>query len=263
MRRFAPALLASLTFALVSCMDPGSPSTQQQADEALAMTLLGLDVDPNATTAGGHTADAPSVTCSWNATTLWTTCTSTNRGLTVTREMQFLNPAGTPQQRPDSTTNSMRAKTTVTGTTTFTNPATNSPTITTTVNRNSDETVTGLARSSTQRVVNGTASGSENSTGTDSRGTIAVARTFADTTTNMTFTSPHNPLAPYPVSGRITRNVSSTVTVGDAAARSYTSREVHTFAAGRLTVVTTMNGHTRTCVFQLGPTKSAPTCTQG
>lgn len=264
MHRFASATLAALTFTVVSCTDTNSPITQDLADESLAMTLAGLDVDPNASTSGGHTATAPAPTCAWNATTMWNTCTGTHNGLTITRQMQFLNGAGTPQQRPDSTTTSMKARTTVTGTTTFTNATTNGPTITTVVNRNSDETVTGLARNSTQRVVNGTASGTENSTGTDARGTIAVDRTFADTTTNMTFASPPTPTAPYPLSGTITRNIASSVKVNDATAKSYTAREVHTFAAGgRLTVVTTMNGHIRTCVFQLGPTRTAPTCTQG
>jgi hypothetical protein len=242
-------------------MDTTVPITQEQADESLATTLAGIVVDPNAETAGGHTATAPAPTCSWNATTMWSTCTGTNNGLTITRQMQFLNAAGTPQQRPDSTTNSMKAKTTVTGTTSFTHTATNGPTITTTVSRNSDETVTGLAKSSTQRVVNGTASGTENSTGTDSRGTITVARTYADTTKDMTFKSPPDTAARFPLSGTITRNIASSVTVGDAAAKSYTSREVHKFeAGGKLTVTTTMNGQTRTCVIQLG-SKTKPTCT--
>ena len=263
MRFAAPAVIAALSLTLVSCTDSNSPLTQEQVDESLATTLEGIGVDPNAETAGGHTATAPAATCSWNATTMWSTCTGTNNGLTITREMQFLNAAGTPQQRPDSTTSSMKAKTTVTGTRTYTNPAAGSPTITTTVDRSSDETVTGLAKGSTQRAVNGTANGTENSTGTDSRGTITVARTYADTTKDMTFKSPPDSTARFPLSGTITRNLSSSVKVNDAAAKSYTSREVHTFeAGGKLTVRTTMNGQTRTCVIQLG-VKQPPTCTQG
>jgi len=263
MRYSASAVLAALSFALVSCTDANTPITQEQADEALATSLSGVGVDPNAETAGGHTATPPSVTCTWDASTNWTTCASTQNGLTVTRQMQFLTGAGTPQQRPDSNTRTMNSKTAIAGTISITSQMTGGPTGTTTVNRVSTESVTGLGPSSTQRVVNGTATGTEDSQGTDSRGTMSVKRTYTDTTKDMTLTSPPNPTAPYPVSGTVIRNVTAKVAINDGAAKDYTSREVQTFeAGGKLTVTTTMNGKTRTCVIQLG-TKTAPVCTQG
>jgi len=213
----------------------------------------------------GHTATPPAVTCTFDAVTKWNTCTSTNNGLTITRQMQFLNASG-PQQRPDSSTISMKAKTKVAGTINFTAQQTGGPTGTTTVDRNSDETVTGLGPTSNQRVVNGTSSGTENSEGTDSRGTVTVSRTFADTTTNMTFSQ--HPLLPpgnamYPLSGTIKRYVYASVKLNGGTAKTYTSNEVLTFeTGGKLTVTTTMNGQTRTCVSQLG-SKTKPTCTQG
>jgi hypothetical protein len=274
----ATASIAALTV-LYACSDATTPNTQ--ADEAFAISVSGSGFDPNAETTGGHTATPPAVTCSFDATTKWTTCgPSTQNGLTVTRQMQFLDGSGTAQQRPDTSTRSMKSKTTVTGTLTMTaptgtgtpttgtpttgTPATGTPaTGTTTVNRSSEETVTGLGPSSTQRVVNGTATGSEDSQGTDTRGTMTVKRTYADTTTGMTFPAVFNLLNPFPTAGTVVRNVKSSVTLNGGTPKDYTAREEKTFAAGgKLTVKTTVNGQTRTCVIQLG-TLSAPVCTQG
>lgn len=265
MRYAVPAALAVLSFALVSCTDTTNPAIQEQIDESLATTVAGAGVDPNAETYGGHTAAPPAVTCSWDATTKWTTCSSTHNGLTVTRQMQFLNGAGVAQQKPDTSTRSMKSKTTVTGTTPIKSPVPGGPTGTTTVSRQSEETVTGLAPTSKQRVVNGTASGNEDSQATDAKGTHTVKRQYADTTKDLTLTSPPNPLAPWPVAGTVTRNIKATVTPSGGAAKDYISREVHTFeAGGKVTIKITTNGQTRTCVIQMGTTpKSPPVCTQG
>ena len=265
MRHTAPAALVALSIALVSCFDSTNPVTQEQTDESLAVFVVGAGIDPNAETSGGHTATPPAVTCSWNATTMWNTCTSTHNGLTMTRQMQFLNGAGVAQQRPDTSTRSMKARSTVTGTASITSPHPGGPTGTTTVNRVSEETVTGLGPASTQRVVNGTGSGTEDSQGTDARGTVAVRRQYADTTKNMTLTSPPNPLSPWPLSGTVIRNIKATVTMNGTTAKDYTSREEKTFeAGGKMTIKTTMNGQTRTCVVQMSTTtRPTPVCTQG
>src|SRR5204862_445784 len=141
----------------------------------------------------------------------------TQNGLTITRQMQFLNGAGTPQQHPDSNTRSMNANTTVTGTVTITSQVAGGPNGTTSVNRVSSETVTGLGPASTQRVVNGTATGAEDSDGSDWRGTLSIKRTYADTTKDMTLASPPNQAAPFPVSGTIIRNVKAKVAVNGGA----------------------------------------------
>src|SRR5262245_23934723 len=130
MRYTATFALAAVSFALVSCSDATNTTPQEQIDESLATTLAGVGVDPNAETAGGHTATAPAITCSYDAATKWSTCTSTQNGLTITRQMQFLNASGA-QQRPDSTTTSMKAKTAVTGTINFTAQQTGGPSGTT------------------------------------------------------------------------------------------------------------------------------------
>ena len=259
-RSLATASIAALA-ALYACADSTPPLTQEQLDEALAISVSGADVDPNAQTAGGHTATQPPVTCAYNATTKWTTCgPSTLNGLTITREMQFLDSTGTPQQMPNSATRSMKSKTTVTGTKTIQTPTS---TGTITISRTSDETVTGLGPSSAQRVVNGTATGAENSEGTDTRGTMAVQRTYTDSTIAMTFAAVFNPASPWPISGKIVRNVTATATFNGGTAKNYTSREEKTFeTGGKVTMKMTMNGQTRTCVGQMGST-TPPVCTQG
>ena len=134
---------------------------------------------------------------------------------------------------------------------------------TTTINRTSNEMVTGLGPSSTQRVVNGTATGTEDSDGTDSRGTMAVQRTYTDSTIAMTFAAAFNPASPWPISGKIVRNVTATATFNAGTPKNYTSREEKTFeAGGKVTMKLTINGQTRTCVGQLGST-TPPVCTQG
>jgi hypothetical protein len=258
-RTFVAASIAALA-TVYACSDSTSPLTQEQLDEALAVSVSGSGVDPNAETAGGHTATPPAVTCSYSATTQWTTCgPSTHNGLTVTREMQFLDSSDAPQQMPNTTTRSMKSKTTVAGTLIM---KTQTAIGTTTISRTSEETVTGLGPASA-RVVNGTASGAEDSEGTDARGTMAVKRIYADTTTGMTFPAVFNPASPWPTAGKIVRNMKASAAFNGATAKDYSSREEQTFeAGGKLTIRTTMNGQTRTCVVQLGP-MSMPVCTQG
>jgi len=172
--------------------------------------------------------------------------------------VQFFDGAGNALLRADTSVRSMKSKTTISGTATITSPT---ATGTTTVNRVSNETVTGLAPSSTQRVVNGTATGTEDSEAKDARGTMTVKRQYADTTRAMTLSSLPSATNPWPLSGTVIRNIKASVSLNGATAIDYTTREVQTYeAGGKLTITTTMNGRTRTCVLQLGST-TAPACT--
>jgi hypothetical protein len=261
---FSAVAVSSL---LLSCAEGTAPLTQEEADELLATAIAGVGVDPNSETAGGHTGTLPTsgagkvITCSIDAATKTATCTHTDRGFSISREIRFFDGAGNPQSHPDTSTRSMSSKTTVSGTGAFSGP--NGATGTTTVNRVSNETVTGLGPGSTQRVVNGTAAGTENTTATDSRGTVTVARTYADTTFALTLPSPPTLQNPWPVSGRIVRNMTATVTLTGSAPKNYSSLEEQTFApVGKLTIKSTMNGVTRTCEVQLG-SRAKPVCTAG
>lgn len=246
--------LAALSATLFACSDATPPISQAQADETLATLISGATVDPNAVTEGGHTATTPKVSCTYDATTKWTTCgPTTQNGMTVTRQVQFLDGKGNAQQRPDTATRSMKSKTTVTGTITMKNGSTK-------VNRTSEETVTGLGPASTQRVVNGTASGTEDSKVTDTRGTMTMSRQYADTTKNLTFSSSMTPLSPWPTAGSVVRQMKSTAKLNDGTPKDYASREERTYeAGGKVTIKTTINGQTRTCVVVMGTT-AKPTC---
>lgn len=271
-RSLAAVSLVALGAVLYACADSTSPVTPDEADEALATTIAATGVDPNAETTGGHapsTKPAPP-TCTFDATTKWMTCTSTQNGLTIKREIQYLDSKGIALSKPDTTVASMKAKTTVTGTMTI-KTATGSGT--TTVSRNSEETVTGLQRGSKERVVNGTGSGTEDSKVTDSRGTMTMKRTYSDTTKDLTLptvtttsttsgsTATPPPTPVYPTAGTITRNSKATGKLADGSEKTWTIREVREFeAGGKLTVTTIINGVTHTCVFDL-TTRAKPTCT--
>jgi hypothetical protein len=270
-RSVAVASIAVLAIAS-ACSETTTPITQDQADEIVAVALGGSDFDPNAATSAGRPLNPPSPNCTYNATTMWITCgPTTNNGITVTRQHQFLNAAGEPQQRPDSNTRSQRNKTTVTGTITMHVPPGAPPlTGTTTIVRNSDEIVTGMGPGATTRVANGTGSGSEDSQFTDQRGAMLVKRTYADTTSGLTFPAHFNPESPWPLAGTIVRNINAKASLNGVALKDFASREVHTFATGgKLTIVTTMNGKTRTCQIQMvKPTNPPspppkPICTEG
>ena len=94
MRIAAPAAFAALSFALVACTETTTPLTQYQADESVATSIAAAGMDPNAETSGGHTATPPAVSCAWNATTKWTTCTSTQNGLTMAPGVLAMANAG-------------------------------------------------------------------------------------------------------------------------------------------------------------------------
>jgi hypothetical protein len=256
------ASIAVLAFA-AACSDPTPPITQDQSDEIVAIGLGGADVDPNTST-NDRPLHSPAVPqCTYDATTKWHTCgpTTTPNGLTVTRQHQFLDSNNVARQWPDSTTRKQRNKTTITGTLTMHAPPGAPPiTGTTTVVRNSDETVTGMGPGSTTRVANGTGAGTENSQFTDARGAMIVTRTYADTTSALTFPAPFNPAAPWPTAGTKIRNITAVARLNGGAPNTFVSREVHTFAAGgRLTIVTTMNNRTRTCQIQLVAPTNPPT----
>ena len=180
------------------------------------------------------------------------TCTRTTNGLTAVTIYTIKDVAGTSQSKVDSlTTNSVRTRTTVTGTTTRGRDGGN---VSATVSVSSDRTVTGLAPSSTQRTVNGTSRGSENSSGTNRDGQAFTAvRLSADTTTNLvvpvssTMTAP-----PIPTSGKVIRYMKVTSTVAGSSATTKERREVIEYDGSATAKVTlTENGTTKSCTMSL------------
>ena len=112
------------------------------------------------------------------------TCTRNVNGLTATTIYTIRDANNGTQTKIDTaTTNSVRTRTTVTGTTTR---GRDGASVTATVNNVSDRTVTGLAQGATQRTVNGTSAGSESTTGTNRDGQqFTAVRVSHDTTAGL------------------------------------------------------------------------------
>ena len=183
------------------------------------------------------------------------TCGPTSRGgLSATTVYTLTSAGGASQTQLDSTTNTVRTRTTVTGTATRGRDGS----VTATVDNRSDRTVTGLAAGSTQRTVNGWAVGSENSTGTNRDGkAFTSVRSSADTTTGLVIPVPATGPT-YPTAGRVVRSMAVSMTV-DGATTTRNRREVITYNGTATAQVTiTENGTTKTCTMALP--RGRPSC---
>jgi hypothetical protein len=182
--------------------------------------------------------------CAFSTTTNRNDCAAITRagGLTINRSYSFLDGAGNVEQAFDpSNTNTVNVKNSVTGT------VTHHSTATSTVNSSSDFTVVGLASGSTQRTVDGTASGSETTTGTRGGVAFTVARTADDKTVGLVI--PIQDGRPtYPTAGTVTRSMSATVTKDGSAPSTSSRSEVITYdGSATANVVITQDGVTKNC----------------
>ena len=177
------------------------------------------------------------------------TCTGTTRdGLTVTRVSKYTTAAGTVQSAIDSTTNTVVQATSVKGT------ATRRDSSTSVVDETSSQTVTGLAKGSTQRTFNGTSAGTETTTGTSSNGAFTSKRVAGDTVKNVVVPVPSSTTSgpPYPTAGTVIRSIAATVTLSGQAATTHTRREVVTYdGSANAKVVITEDGTTQNCTLPL------------
>jgi len=198
--------------------------------------------------------DLDDSSCAYSASTGRVTCAPvTDRGLTITRSSSYTDASGAPQSAFDSlTTNAINTQVSVSGTITRRDSST------TTINDASDRTVSGLAKGSTQHVVNGTAAGSELSTGRDNAGTFTALRASADTIRGVTI--PVSDVGHlYPTAGTIIRVMSVTLTPAGGMATTSTRREVVTYnGTSTAQMVITQDGTTKTC--SLPMPFGRPTC---
>lgn len=185
------------------------------------------------------------------------TCVRTNNGLTATAIYTLQNAAGATQTALDTiTTNTVRTRTTVTGTTTR---GRDGASVTATVNNSSDRTVSGLAATSTQRTVNGTSAASENTTGTNRDGqAFTSVRVSFDTTAGLII--PVSTTAQtYPTAGKVVRRMKVTTTVAGSTATVRERREEVAYdgsATAKLTI--TADGTTKNCTMALP--RGRPNC---
>ncbi|MDB4917799.1 MAG: hypothetical protein JWM95_5443 [Gemmatimonadetes bacterium] len=192
--------------------------------------------------------------CTFSSATGIVTCPAeTHDGLTITQTAIFKTAANAAQAAFDSLTNSVTKHVAVSGTQTRRDNAV------TTVNHVSDQTVTGLASTATQRTVNGTSKGTETSTGTDTLGTFTAARAIGDTTTGVII--PITSGKPtYPTAGTVIRSMTVTVTYTGKSPTTRARREVVTYdGTATAKLVVTQDGTTKTCTIPLP--HGRPTCT--
>jgi hypothetical protein len=192
--------------------------------------------------------------CAFVAATGRVTCATVTRdGLTIMASAQFTNAAGAVQSAFDTaTTNSVNTQLSVTGTQTRRDSST------TTVNNSSNRTVSGLAKGSTQHTENGTALGSETTTGTDRTGTFVAVRIATDTTSGIVVPVSDTSRT-YPTAGTIIRTMSASLTYTGQAAQTSMHREVVTYSGSNTAqLVITQDGVTRTCTLPLP--FGRPTC---
>lgn len=185
------------------------------------------------------------------------TCSSSRSGLTATTIYTITSLSGTPQTQIDTlTTNTVRRRTTVTGTINRSRDGS----VTAAVNHRSDRTVSGLAPGSTQRTVNGWSQGSETASGTNREGDqFTAVRTSNDTTTGVVVPVTTDGAPTYPVAGRVVRVMSVQTTVAGSSARTNDRTEVITYdGSATAKLVITENGTTRNCTIALP--RGRPSC---
>ena len=185
--------------------------------------------------------------CTFSSSTGRVTCPpQTVAGLTINRSYAYTDINNKPQSALDTTTNAVNTRVTVSGTIVFRRGDT------TTVNHASDQTVTGLAKGSTKRVISGTSGGTENTKGTDDKGNkFTTARVIGDTTIGLTIPVQSGKPA-YPTAGSVVRAMQVTATIGSQAPAVSNRREVITYDGSTTAKVTiTHDGTTKNCTLPL------------
>ena len=170
----------------------------------------------------------------------------TRNGLTINRSAAYTTASGAVQPAFDSlTTNTVNTRVSVSGTVTRRDSARS------TVQHASDRTISGLAAGSTQRTVNGTSSGRETTTGTNSTGAFTAVRVMGDTIRNVVIPVSTTGVT-YPAGGTVTRSMSVTLTYTGQSPATSSRREVVTYnGTATATVVITRDGVTQNCTLPL------------
>ena len=191
-------------------------------------------------------------TCAFNAGSGRVVCDPlTHDGLTITRSAAYTTGGGAVQAAFDSlTTNTINIQVSVSGTKVRRDNATS------VVQHTSDRTVSGLAPGSTQRTVNGTSSGTENITGTNTTGSFTAVRTIGDTVTGIVIPASTTGMA-FPTAGTVVRSAQIVLTYAGQSSTTSTRREVITYGSSSATVTITRDGVTQTCT--LAP-RGRPVC---
>ena len=194
---------------------------------------------------GPFHVDSVGSSCVFASSTGIVTCGPITRGgLTILATAHITTAGGTAQAKVDSSTEKVALYSEVSGTKTRHASATSD------IAHKSSRTITGLAKGSTQRTVDGTSTGTEKTVGTTDGGAFEAIRTVNDTTIGIVI-----PLMDgrptYPSAGRISRNMSVTVTI-EGVTETHTRSEVVTYdGSSTANVIITQDGTTKTCTLSL------------
>ena len=194
---------------------------------------------------GPFRVDSVGSSCVFSSSTGLVTCGPITRsGLTLLLTASITTADGTAQSKIDTATHRVRLTSEVSGTKTRRDIATS------VIAHKSDRTVAGLDKASTRRTVDGTSVGTERTTGVTDAGAFEAIRTVNDTTSGIVIPL-ENGKPTYPHAGRISRNMSVTVTL-EGTTTSHTRSEIITFdGTDTATVVITQDGVTKTCALPL------------
>lgn len=258
MSRWHGGFLLIVALAAVACSDSATgPGPDPSADgefEAWVLSTVGVTTDQaNASSMLGDAAWIPApllrpwdAACEFDAATGRVTCSDvTINGLTISRSFAFYDAAGNAQPFRGPTTVSVNTRTWVRGTA-------ERDSVTATIDRRSDLTVTGVQPGSTRRTFDGVEEGTSNIVARLARGTFVSDVSFADTTRALVLAA-NDPAAPrWPLGGTVIRTAEGTRARDGGDSRSFNRREEIVFdGTSRASLTITVNGQTRNCIIDL------------
>ena len=175
-------------------------------------------------------------------------CPDLTRGdLTISRSFAFTSETGAAQAHPDSaTTDIVNAHTVVSGTITHRNG------VTSTVNHESDRTVSGLRPASSARTLNATSAGSEEATFDTDMGPVTISHTASDAVTGVVIPKPTDGSHPYPIAGKVERQMAVRIVRAGVPPETHSRSEVLTYdGSATASLVITFDGGTKSCSLPL------------
>jgi hypothetical protein len=194
---------------------------------------------------GPFHVDSVGSSCVFSSATGIVTCGPIIRGgLTILATAAITTTDGTSQPKIDAATDRVVLGTEVSGTRTYRDSATS------VIAHRSTRTISGLADGSAQRAVDGTSTGTETTTGATDAGAFEAIRTVNDTTEGI-IVPLVNGRPTYPSAGRISRNMSVTVTV-EGVTTTHSRSEIVTYdGTATASVAITQDGTTKNCTLPL------------
>lgn len=258
MSRWHGGLLLAVALAAAACSDSATgPGPEPRADgefESWVVSTAGVTTDQanmssmlgDAAWIQGPLLRPSDAECSFDAASGRVTCSDvTINGLTISRSFAFYNAAGDVQAFRGPGTVRMNTRIWVRG-------AVERDSVTATIDRHSDLTVTGVQPGSTRRTFDGVEQGAIGIVARLARGTFTSDVSFADTTRGLVFAANDASAPRWPLGGTVIRTAVGTRSRAGGEAQSFSRREVVVFDGTSTALLTiTVNGQTRSCIIDL------------